>query len=163
MGATIAEPPPAAVELRRVFDAPPEVVFRAWTQPEALKAWWCPSGWSATQVEIDLRAGGIYRIAMRRPAGGAEIGMHGRFIEVLPPCRLVYTWRWEGAFAGMPETRVTVELVRVAAGTELTLRHEHFADAGIRHQHRSGWLIACERLDRALSRSGEFAARDAGR
>jgi uncharacterized protein YndB with AHSA1/START domain len=161
MASTIAERPPAAIELRRVFRASPDAVFRAWTQPEALKAWWCPSGWIAAEVEIDLRVDGAYRIGMRRLAGGAEVRVCGRFLEVSPPNRLAYTWRWEGAFAGMPETRVTVTLTQIASGTELTLRHEHFTDAGIRQQHRSGWIAACERLDRALPPSERIPAIDA--
>ncbi len=161
MDSTVAERPPAAIELRRVFRASPEIVFRAWTQPEALRAWWCPSGWIASEVEIDLRVDGIYRIGMRRLAGGAEVCVCGRFIEVCLPHRLAYSWRWEGAFAGMPETCVTVVFTQVPGGTELTLRHEHFADAGIRQQHRSGWIAACERLDRALPPPEGISALDA--
>jgi uncharacterized protein YndB with AHSA1/START domain len=141
------------IHLRRRFRAPPEKVFRAWTQPEALKAWWCPSGWSATAIEVDLRVGGEYRIGMRRAGRGAEIAVFGHFLEVRPPKRLRYTWRWEGAFERMPDTSVTVEFVRSGRGTELTLYHENFDDAGIRQQHWIGWIAACNRLDLALSRA----------
>src|SRR5579863_9387609 len=93
---------PAPIELRRTFRAPAERVFRAWTQPAALREWWCPPGWIASEVAIDLRVGGAYRIAMRCGDGSGEVAVEGRFLEVQPPVRLAFTWRWEGVVAGAP-------------------------------------------------------------
>jgi len=136
-------------ELQRRFRASPERVFRAWTQPATLREWWCPAGWIAGDIEIDLRVGGVYRIGMVRAGNdGTGVSVQGKFLEVRPPERLVYTWRWEGAFAGMPETLVTLELRGTGNDTLLTLRHANFSDAGERQQHRSGWIAACDRLDR---------------
>jgi uncharacterized protein YndB with AHSA1/START domain len=145
--------PMPAVELRRTFRAPADRVFRAWTQPAALREWWCPPGWMATEIAIDLRIGGDYAIAMRRIGGGDEIAVRGRFLEIAPPLRLVFTWRWEGAFANSPETTIVLELREIAGMTELVLRHEGFAENGIRQQHWSGWLAACDRLDDLLTAS----------
>jgi uncharacterized protein YndB with AHSA1/START domain len=78
------------------------------------------------------------------------MSVSGRFLEVRPPERLRYTWRWEGAFEQMPDTLVTVEFIRFRSGTELTLHHENFANAAIRQQHWSGWIAACNRLEPAL-------------
>jgi uncharacterized protein YndB with AHSA1/START domain len=142
--------PVFALELRRSFRASAERVFRAWTQPAALREWWCPPGWIAGDVEIDLRVGGLYRIVMRRCDGAREIAVRGRFLEIRPPNRLAFTWLWEGAFGTGPETKIVLELRQVAEITELVLRHEDFADADARQQHWSGWLIACGRLDRFL-------------
>ncbi len=65
--AAIADDPgQIGFELQRRFRASPERVFRAWTQPVALREWWCPPGWMAGEIEVDLRVGGIYRIAMTR-------------------------------------------------------------------------------------------------
>jgi uncharacterized protein YndB with AHSA1/START domain len=140
-----------AIELRRTFRAPVDRVFRAWTQPAALRQWWCPAGWIASEVEIDLRVGGAYRIAMTRGADAGEVAVRGRFLEVRPPDRLVFTWIWEGAFLDDPESRVVLELRQFGDITELVLRHENFADFGTRQQHWSGWLAACGRLDSALT------------
>jgi uncharacterized protein YndB with AHSA1/START domain len=126
-------------------------VFRAWTQAAALREWWCPPGWTAGDIVIDLRVGGAWRIAMRRAGDGEAVSVHGEFLEVQPPRRLVYTWRWEGAFAQMPETLVMIELAGTENDTLLTIRHENFIDPGIRQQHRSGWIAACDRLDRLLT------------
>lgn len=139
-------------ELQRRFRASPERIFRAWTQPMALREWWCPAGWIASEIAIDLRVGGSYRIAMTRVgAAHTKVSVSGQFLEVQPPTRLVYTWSWEGAFAEMPETVVTLELRGSNEETLLTLQHEGFGEAGTRQQHRSGWMTACDRLDRAVT------------
>jgi uncharacterized protein YndB with AHSA1/START domain len=88
---------------------------------------------------------------MRRAAGGAEFSVCGHFLEVSPPERLKYTWRWEGAFERTADTLVTVEFVRSGGGTELTLRHEKFDGAEIRQQHWIGWIAACNRLDLSIA------------
>ena len=152
MQSAAAHTPGLGIELQRRFRASPERVFRAWTQPLALREWWCPAGWAASEIEIDLRAGGRYRIAMVRAGdAGPGVSVSGQFLEVRPPERLIYTWRWEGAFAGMPETLVTLELSGSENETLLTLRHDNFTDTGLRQQHRSGWIAACDRLDRAMT------------
>ena len=149
-----------ALELRRTFRASADTVFRAWTQPAALREWWCPPGWAASEVDIDLRVGGAYRIAMRRREGAGEIAVHGRFLEVTPPDRLAFTWCWEGAFFDDPEGRVVIAFRQLGDITELVLRHENFADLGIRQQHWSGWLAACGRLDHLLSPKGTAVSAD---
>jgi uncharacterized protein YndB with AHSA1/START domain len=150
------------IELQRRFRASPERVFRAWTQPVALREWWCPAGWTAGEIEIDLRVGGVYRITMLRSGSiGPGVSVTGQFLEVRPPERLVYTWRWEGAFTGMPETMVTLELHGTESETLLTLRHDNFMDPGLRQQHRSGWIAACDRLDRTMTPSAVIPDRPA--
>ena len=165
--AAAVKPATMEIELQQRFRASPERVFRAWTSPTALRQWWCPAGWVAGDIEIDLNIGGAYSIAMSRAGGGETVSVHGRFVEVRPPERLVYTWRWEGAFARMPETLVTVELRGELRGSEsetvLTLRHENFADYTTRQQHRSGWIAACDRLDAMLTPVAEQRGRPAAR
>jgi uncharacterized protein YndB with AHSA1/START domain len=152
------------IELRRRFRAAPERVFCAWTEPAALREWWYPPGWIAGKIEIDLRPGGAYRIEMSRSSGGSgdRVGVRGEFLEVIPPQRLTYTWIWESAFAGMEPTLVTVEFESVPDGTLVILRHDKFADLGVRHQHRTGWIAACNRLDRVVTPVGELHRHPAG-
>lgn len=139
------------IQLQRRFRAAPERVYRALTQPAALRDWWCPAGWIAGEIVLDLRVGGVYRIAMTRVSDRKQVAVSGRFVEVRPPDRLAYTWRWEGAFAEMTETLVTLELKGSEKETLVTLRHENFADPALGEQHRTGWIAACNRLDFALS------------
>src|SRR6185503_11395386 len=90
-----------AIRLRHTFHASRERVFRAWTDPEVLKRWWCPEGFTPDTIEVDLRVGGAYRFGMRSVAGGPLMVVYGSFLEVVAPERLEYTWQWENAFAGM--------------------------------------------------------------
>jgi uncharacterized protein YndB with AHSA1/START domain len=140
-----------AFRLRRRFTAPRENVFRAWTDPEVLKRWWCPNGWLPAEIEVDLRVGGTYRIGMRRAESGRPIYVHGRFLDVQTPERLVYTWRWENAFVQMPPTRVTVQFVESAGTTEVVLIHENLPEIAVCLRHRSGWMAAWERLEQSLT------------
>jgi uncharacterized protein YndB with AHSA1/START domain len=93
---------------------------------------------------------------MCRLRDGARVAVRGEFLEVTPPRRLVYTWSWEGAFAEAAPTLVTVEIDGSPDGTLLTLRHENFGDLGIRNQHRTGWIAACNRLDQVMTPAGEL-------
>ena len=91
---------------------------------------------------------------MSRRCDGTRVAVGGVFLEVMPPRRLVYTWGWEGAFAELAQTLVTVEIDGSEGGTVLTLRHENFGDLGVRNQHRTGWIAACNR-----TRPGDDARR----
>jgi len=127
------------------FEAAPERVFAAWTRPEALKLWWCPAGWRPVQIDVDLRLGGVYRLSMNREGDARLVTVNGRFLEIEPARRLVYTWRWDGVFPDMPETIVTVEFRAVTGGTELALR-QGVLELPMCGRHLSGWLAAFGRL-----------------
>ena len=136
--------------VERRYERPQERVFRAWTEPDAISRWWCPPGWIPAGVEVDLRAGGAYRIGMQRNSGGPVVSVQGTFLEVEPPRKLTYTWRWENAFEQMPATQVTVQFVADGEGTILILTHGRIPDAAVCLQHRSGWVAALERVAHAL-------------
>lgn len=76
----------------RAFDAPARLVFDAWTKPELLKRWWAPRsfGITLTSCEIDLRAGGNYRLVFAATGGGEHV-FFGTYKEVEPPTKLVWT------------------------------------------------------------------------
>ena len=93
----VTTPSPNEVVLRRAFDAPRRLVFRALTTPALLERWYGPPGWTLPFCELDLRVGGVYRFVSRGP-DGYEFEMRGRYLEVEPPERLVYTER----FAELP-------------------------------------------------------------
>ena len=139
-----------AFRLQRRFAASREKVFRAWTDPEALRQWWCPEGWITAEVEVDMRVGGSYRIGMRRRMGGAPVYVRGAFLEVKSPEKVTYTWQWENAFEQMPQTRVTVQFIAEGSATVLLLTHEQLPEIAICLQHRSGWIVAMDRLAAVL-------------
>ena len=139
-----------ALRLTRRFAAPRERVFDPWTTTEALTRWWCPPGWEPERIEVDLRVGGAYYLGMRQLDGDSVVSIQGRFLEVHRPERLVYTWRWHGAFEGMAETRVTVEFRSIEGSTDVVVVHENFPDVRLWQRHRSGWIAACDRMDQIL-------------
>ncbi len=77
----------------RTFNAPARIVFDAWTKPELVKQWWVPksSGLSLVSCEMDVRVEGNYRFVFRHPAAEQPMAFFGRYIEVMPHSRLVWT------------------------------------------------------------------------
>jgi uncharacterized protein YndB with AHSA1/START domain len=138
------------LRVRRRFPAPRDRVFRAWTDPEALRRWWLPRpGVSVPQLELDVREGGRYRIAMKNEKG-AVFHLSGTYREVRPPEKLVYTWRWERPDMDIGETVVTVEFRDLGTATEVVLTHDLFPSAAARDEHARGWSGVLEQLERTL-------------
>lgn len=133
----------ASVRIVDLFDAPCEVVFAAWTDPERLKRWWGPGFFETVSAEVDLRPGGRYELLLE--PGSMRLG--GEFREVTPPQRLVYTWRW---LEGVPDTReslVTVEFRDVGGDrTEVVLLHDNFVGPGPVDMYDEGWRSGLEKL-----------------
>ena len=87
----LTTPSEREIDMSRVFDAPRNLVFDAWTKPELLERWLgVRGGWSMVVCEVDLRVGGAYRFVWRG-LDGAEMGMGGVYREIAPPERLVAT------------------------------------------------------------------------
>lgn len=149
---------PHRLQLTRVLDAPPEKVFKAWTDPQALKAFHAPDeAFAIPTVEVDLRVGGRFRIEMRAPDGNSHIAI-GVYREIRPPERLVFTWSWEkggkmdGSREDLGETLVTLEFRKKGSGTELSLTHDLFPSAAVKDSHLQGWTGIVSRLDGFLRR-----------
>ena len=86
----ITTPTPQETVVRRIFDAPRHLVFEALTQPELLRRWYGPPGWSLVVCEVDLRVGGSFRFVSRRDTG-KDVGQRGEYLEIEVPERLVNT------------------------------------------------------------------------
>ncbi|HEY2071511.1 MAG TPA: SRPBCC family protein [Rhizomicrobium sp.] len=93
----------------RTFNGPARLVYQAWTTPELLKRWWAPKsfGISFISCEADVRTGGTYRFVFGHPSSEQPMAFFGRYIEVTPPSRLV--WTNDEAGEGGPVTTVTFE------------------------------------------------------
>jgi uncharacterized protein YndB with AHSA1/START domain len=122
---------------RRVMPAPPARVFALWTDPESIRKWFGGEEVEVANVALDLQPGGAYSITVR-DAGGTSV-ISGRFLVVVVPARLVYTWRLDGPLGTTPETTVTVEFRELGAGTELLLEHGPFPEPKVRALHAQGW------------------------
>lgn len=81
--------------MTRIFDAPRELVFRAYTDPELIPRWWGLRGNTTTVEKMDLRPGGTWRF-IQRDAEGNEFAFKGEYREIVPPQRLVNTFEFEG-------------------------------------------------------------------
>ena len=102
-------------------------------------------------VELDVQAGGGYRIAMQPPEGEL-FHLRGTFLELDRPNRLVYTFEWEPPDPDDRETTVTLALREIEDGTELVLDQGPFATAARHALHEQGWTETLARLERYLQR-----------
>ena len=93
--ATITTPTDREIHIERVFEAPRDRVFAAFTDPELIPAWWGPRDTTTVVDQMDVRAGGSWRFVIRN-VDGSETGFRGTYREVTPPERIVQTFEWEG-------------------------------------------------------------------
>ena len=147
-----------ALHLERALPAPRPLVFRMYAEPDLLAQWWGPTGFSAPSIDIDLRVGGSYRIAMQPPDGNLFF-LAGEFREVDPVARLAYTFRWEPPDPDDRETVVVVSLRDLGESTALTVDQGPFATEGRRALHEEGWTQSLDRLQELIT-SREWSARD---
>lgn len=142
--------------LERVVPVPPERVWRAWTEPERLKQWFCPRPWRTTDCEIELQPGGLFRTVMTSPDGHEMPANSGCFLEVVPNERLVWTGALGPGFRpnsfgdDVPVFTAIIQLEPVDGGTKYTAIAMHREPAGARKHEamgfHQGWGKALEQL-----------------
>ncbi|MFF7895629.1 SRPBCC domain-containing protein [Streptomyces sp. NPDC007907] len=130
-------------------------VFRELTDPVEVARWWGPDGFSTPGVEIDLRPGGAYRIAMQPPEGEL-FHLVGEYIDVDPPVGLAYTFRWEDPDPEDRETVVTLSLFDTDVGrSQLILDQGDFATERRLALHEEGWIQGLGKLGEMLASRGD--------
>jgi uncharacterized protein YndB with AHSA1/START domain len=152
-----------AITITRVFDAPRELVWKAWTDPELVMRWWGPNNFTTPTARIDLRVGGRYLSCMRSPEG-QEFWSTGVYREIVPLERLVMTDSFadeEGnvvpaSHYGMTgewplELLVTATFRDVNGRTEFILRHEGIPAGKMSEDTRAGWSESFDKLARELA------------
>jgi uncharacterized protein YndB with AHSA1/START domain len=120
----------------RVFDAPRDLVFKAFTEPERLVRWWGPKGFTTPSCKVDLRTGGVFHYCMRSPEGKDYWGK-GIYRDIVPDARLAYTDMFSdekggtvqptvhGLSADWPaETEVAITFEDEGGRTKVTLQHD---------------------------------------
>jgi uncharacterized protein YndB with AHSA1/START domain len=111
------------VRLHRVLRAPPERVYRAFLDPDAMAKWLPPHGFTGRVHEIDARVGGRFRMSFTHLGNGQSHSFGGQYLELVPGARIVHTDRFDDV--NLPgEMRVTVTFTAVPSGTELTVVQE---------------------------------------
>ena len=139
------------VVIRKVLPASREEVFDAWLDAARMREWMCPGSMTASDVTLEPRVGGQFRIVMRGPEG--QVVNTGEYRVLDRPAKLEFTWvseRWDGQ-----ETLVTVELHRRDAGCELVLTHRRFPKEHSALQLEKGWGGILEKLGSAISGLGK--------
>lgn len=143
--------------LERVFDAPPEKVFKAWTDPAILPRWFAPRPFTTPKVEIDLRPGGVFNVVMRSE-DGTEYPNPGVVLEVVPGRKLVTTDAFGPGWvpAGQPFMVAEVTFEPLEGGkTRYTARARHWtAEAKAQHEQmgfHEGWGQCADQLAEVLA------------
>lgn len=139
--------------IARIFDAPRDIVWRAWTDTECFKLWFnLNDGVKMLSVKMDVRVGGRYRIQTKHPDDEYFTSV-GMYREVNPPEQLLFTWAWEkdGSEPDFgevepPETLVTLEFRAREKQTEMVFTQMNFASAQSRDNHNRGWSAYFEHL-----------------
>jgi uncharacterized protein YndB with AHSA1/START domain len=151
--ATVTTPGQREIHIERIFDAPRERVFRAWTDPDDIAAWYGPEHMHAPRdrIHVDLRVGGRWELTMVRREGGGEFSIGYDILELVEPELLVLRSD-PMPEAGMHEpTVVRVELHDHGAKTRMTLTDGPMPAAGRGHAE-AGWRGAFEKLAARVER-----------
>lgn len=149
--AKVTLPSDTEILITREFDAPPELVYRVFTEPDLVRRWWTARRGEMTECEIDLRVGGRWRYAMLAH-GKFEVAFHGEYLEIDPGRRVVSTEVFEGA----PHAAATgtTTFSEHGAGSVVTIRVEHAnradRDGHIESGMEDGLQDALELVDEVL-------------
>jgi uncharacterized protein YndB with AHSA1/START domain len=145
----------------RTVNGPARLVFEAWTRPELFKRWWVPksAGMTMLSCEMDVRVGGTYRLVFSHPAFEQPMAFFGRYIDVTPPSRVVWT-NDEGGEAGA----VTTVTFEESDGKTLVTLHDLYPskealDEAIASGSTSGFDEQFDQLDELLPNLGPNAGR----
>lgn len=136
-----------SLHLRRTVAAPPERVFRAWTEPKMIEQWFKPMGLRTTVTALELRVGGAYRFDLMSDDGASSY-IAGHYVEIAPPERLAFTWMSKAT--NDEQTLVTVEFLARGGMTEIVLTHDRLADETLILMHKTGWESCLDLLPTVL-------------
>jgi len=139
--------------ITRTFNAPREMVFKMWTNPEHLARWMGPVEYPAMKVDNDFRVGGKWRIGLHAVDGSEDLWQSGVYREIDEPKKLAFTFMWEGMVGGTPprETFISIELEDVGGKTRMTFKQFLFDTVSNRNGHSYGWNSSFDRFDQYLA------------
>jgi uncharacterized protein YndB with AHSA1/START domain len=144
-----------SLTLVRRIRARPQIVFDAVTTAEGIAHWWGPDAGPVLVAESDPRVGGRYRVRFLRMLDSTEYESSGEFLEIVPPERVVMSWRWKGGVPDPGESRVEITIKTVAEGTELTFVHSQLRDEEASRSHEEGWAGSLDKLEAYLAARSE--------
>ncbi|HET6432686.1 SRPBCC family protein [Dyella sp.] len=144
----------------RMFDAPARLVFEAWTKPELFRQWWAPTsvGMTFLACEMDVRTGGTYRLVFGHPCSEEPAAFHGRYLEVIPNAKVV----WTNEESGEPGAITTVTFEEQDGQTRVVMHDLHPSKEALDEAMASGSTSCTEEqfaqlndlLDSSMAASG---------
>ena len=146
--------PAGSMHLRRIFDAPRDLVWEAWTRPELTVLWLGPMEWPAVRVTQDLRVGGEWSALLKSAEGDETLWQGGVYRVIDPPQRLVFTFAWGDRHEDGPPVQTIVSVKLTAFPGKRTLMD--FTQRGLKSAastggHRHGWTSTFDRFDEWLA------------
>ena len=133
--------------LTRLLNAPRAQVFRAFVEPERMKHWWAPRGFTMLSCALDLREGGAWRMRIKSDETGAIQTEVGVYREIREPERLSFTHAWvRGNGTLTHPTLVTVLFTERGTRTEVRFRQEDFVTSAACFSHEQGWGVSLDQL-----------------
>lgn len=138
------------LNITRTFDAPRELVFKLWTDPEHVRHWWGPLTCPAAILEMDVRPGGNWRGCLHRVEDGRKLWQGGVFQEVKAPERLAFTFSWDEEGERGIETLVTIDFTEQDGKTQMRFRQTPFQSVAERDGHQGGWNGSFNRLEEQI-------------
>ena len=133
--------------LTRLLAAPRDLVFRAFVEPDRMRHWWVPRGFTMLTCQLDLREGGAWRMTIRSDETGTVQTEVGVYREIRAPERLAFTHAWVRANGTLTHpTLVTATFTERGAKTEVSFRQEDFATTAACLSHEDGWGISLDQL-----------------
>lgn len=141
--------PTNTIKLHRVFKAPPEKVYKAFLDPDAMASWLPPYGFLCTVHKLEPKVGGEHRMSFKNFTTGNGHGFGGKYLEMVPAKKLVYTDKFDDP--NLPgEMKVTATFTKVSVGTELTIVQEGIPSAIPPDGCYLGWRDSLEKLQRLV-------------
>ncbi|MDA0814014.1 MAG: SRPBCC domain-containing protein [Verrucomicrobia bacterium] len=137
------------LEITRQFKAPRERVFDAFSSFDAMKEWFGPGTCNCTGGAVEFAVGGHYHLKMEKPGG--EMTVLGTYVEIQPPSRIVFTWKWDDDEDwNNVESTVELDFIASGTGTELRLLQTGFPNEESRGRHTQGWTGGFDKLERVV-------------
>jgi uncharacterized protein YndB with AHSA1/START domain len=130
--------------IRQRIKAPLEMVYAAWADLKIARTWSCPEGCEILLFDADLHVGGSYRMTMKTP--GSEMSAYGKYREILPNRKIVYSWIWDTP--DTEENLVTVEFSDRGPESEIVLTVSGFTAPDEVESNQEGWASSLGRLAR---------------
>ena len=134
-----------SLTLKRRLKATPEKVYEAWTQPAQMMRWWGGNLEASRSAETDLRVGGRFSVGFKGDTG-EQHDVSGTYKEIVPNRKLVFSWAWRTT--PERESQVTIDIKPDADGSILTLTHEQFFNEKARDDHKFGWGLGLDQLEK---------------